>query len=71
MEHKRTNGATPLKVCPDCQSEIPLSSRECPICGYEFGTQDKEVLDEFTMTEVDLIDRSPFRWLDVFETRDV
>ena len=63
------SGATPLKVCPDCQSEIPLSSRECPICGYEFGTQDKEVLDEFTMTEVDLIDRSPFRWLDVFENK--
>ena len=63
------SGATPLKVCPECQSEIPLSSRECPICGHEFGTQDKEVLDEFTMTEVDLIDRSPFRWLDVFENK--
>ena len=64
-----TSGATPLKVCPECQSEIPLSSRECPICGHEFGTQDKEILEEFTMTEVDLIDRSPFRWLDLFENK--
>jgi len=64
-----TGGATPLKNCPECQSEIPLSSRECPICGYEFGTQDKEILENFTMTEVDLIDRSPFRWLDLFENK--
>ena len=60
-------GATPLKICPECQSEIPLSSRECPICGHEFGGEEKEALENFTMTEVDLIDRSPFRWLDLFE----
>ena len=60
-------GATPLKLCPECQSEIPLSSRECPICGHEFGGEEKEALENFTMTEVDLIDRSPFRWLDLFE----
>ena len=62
-------GSAPTKVCPECQSEIPLSSRECAICGHEFGTQDKEVLDDFVMTEVDLIDRSPFRWLDLFENK--
>ena len=60
-------GATPLKICPECQSEVPLSSRECPICGHEFGGEEKEALENFTMTEVDLIDRSPFRWLDLFE----
>ena len=60
-------GTTPLKTCPECDSEVPLSSRECPICGHEFGGQDKEALEHFTMTEVDLIDRSPFRWLDLFE----
>jgi len=61
------SGEAPNKVCPECQCEVPLSSRECPICGYEFGTQDKEVLENFTMTEVDLMDRSPFRWIDLFE----
>ena len=60
-------GATPLKICPECQSEVPLSSRECPICGHEFGGEEKEALENFTMTEVDLIDRSPFRWFDLFE----
>ena len=66
-DQQTKQGATPLKVCPECQSEIPLSSRECPICGHEFGADNKEALENFTMTEVDLIDRSPFRWLDLFE----
>lgn len=59
-------GEAPVKVCPDCQSEVPLSSRECPICGHEFGAEGKEALEDFVMTEVDLMDRSPFRWIDLF-----
>ena len=63
----RGTGAAPEKVCPQCESTVPLSSRECPLCGYEFGQQEKEVLEDFIMTEVDLMDRSPYRWVDLFD----
>ena len=63
----RGTGAGPEKICPQCESIVPLSSRECPLCGYEFGKQDKEVLEDFIMTEVDLMDRSPYRWVDLFD----
>jgi len=63
----RGTGAAPEKICPQCESVVPLSSRECPLCGYEFGQQDKEVLEDFIMTEVDLMDRSPYRWVDLFD----
>ena len=63
----RGTGAGPEKICPQCESIVPLSSRECPLCGYEFGQQDKEVLEDFIMTEVDLMDRSPYRWVDLFD----
>jgi DNA repair protein RadD len=63
----RGTGSGPEKVCPQCESTVPLSSRECPLCGYEFGQQEKEVLEDFIMTEVDLMDRSPYRWVDLFD----
>jgi len=61
-------GDAPEKVCPECNSVVPLGVRECPMCGFEFGKNDNSQLEEFTMTEIDLIDRSPFRWLDIFGT---
>ena len=61
-------GEAPEKVCPECNSVVPLSVRECPMCGHEFGKDGDTQLEEFTMTEVDLLDRSPFRWMDIFGT---
>ena len=61
-------GQAPEKVCPECKSVVPLSVRECPMCGFEFGKDDDSQLEEFSMTEVDLLDRSPFRWMDIFGT---
>jgi hypothetical protein len=61
-------GQAPEKVCPECKSVVPLSVRECPICGNEFGKDENSQLEEFSMTEIDLIDRSPFRWTDIFGT---
>jgi hypothetical protein len=62
-------GQGPVKICPECESEVPLAVKECPICGHEFaslGMGDAEELEHFELTEVDLIDRSPFRWIDLF-----
>tara|TARA_R110002167_G_scaffold269877_1_gene476408 strand:- start:228 stop:1904 length:1677 start_codon:yes stop_codon:yes gene_type:complete len=61
-------GQAPEKNCPECESVVPLSVRECPMCGYEFGKDQDTSLVEFNMTEIDLIDRSPFRWMDLFGT---
>lgn len=65
-----------VKTCPECSARIPDSSPECPICGYEFPrvtqeeggegtskTKDaKEAMTKFVMTEVDILDSSPFRY---------
>lgn len=64
-------GEAPTKTCPECESEVPLAVSECPICGHEFageGRGETEEMDTFQMTEVDLMDRSPFRWIDLFGT---
>jgi len=58
----------PKKDCPKCGGEVPLASRECPMCGHEFGGQSVDPLEHFEMTEVDLMERSPFRWIDLFGT---
>ncbi len=65
------NGDQPKKDCAGCGSSIPLSAKECPICGYEAQDGEKmplEDLDSFELTEVDLMERSPFRWIDLFGT---
>ena len=62
------SGQAPEKSCPECNSVVPLGVRECPICGFEFGQDKDDNLVEFNMTEVELIDRSPFRWTDIFGT---
>jgi DNA repair protein RadD len=38
----------------------------CPVCGYEDKVS-KGVLEEFRMTEVELIDASPFQWENLFD----
>ena len=62
------NGQAPQKQCPECNSIVPLGVRECPICGHDFAKEEEKKLKEFNMTEVELIDRSPFRWIRVFDT---
>lgn len=60
------SGDAPQKVCPECESEVPLGVKECPMCGHVFEGADADPLDNFEMTEVDLMERSPFRWVDLF-----
>lgn len=57
------------KECPNCKTMIPVQTRECPACGYEFPVfqsgKEKDVAD-VVMMEVDLLKRSPFKWADIF-----
>jgi hypothetical protein len=66
------------KVCPECESEILRGERECPICGFEFlppkkkafsddtDDGDKETITHVEMVEIDIMNSSPFRWVDLF-----
>jgi len=78
LEGKTTNGEAPLKTCPACEADIPLASRECPICGELLVEDEGETRDGghggalsgFVMTEIDLLKRSSFEWVDLFDTED-
>lgn len=68
------------KACPSCDTEIPACLWECPICGFEWPRPDAVratpgeggsaptpgELTDFILTEVDLLERSPYRWEDLF-----
>jgi DNA repair protein RadD len=46
---------------------VPLGVRECPLCGHLFESASGAApLDQFVMTEIDLLSRSSFRWVDLF-----
>jgi DNA repair protein RadD len=62
---KDSNGEAPEKQCPECGFINPLNVRMCVECGYEFQSQDTELVD-FTLTEYDLMELSPFLWMDIF-----
>jgi hypothetical protein len=67
-------GEAPSKECPGCQAQVPLAASECPLCGHVFGTNEREgdtaarpgSLSGFLMTEIDLLERSSFAWVDLF-----
>jgi len=66
-------GDAPTKDCPSCQAEVPLAIRECPLCGHVWEPDETEseeeesgALSDFIMSEVDLLKRSSFRWVDLF-----
>ena len=61
-------GAIPYKICPECEAQLPLGTSPCPFCGYVWQRQigEKRLLEQFDLTEIDLLNRSPFRWCDLF-----
>ncbi len=78
-----------IKMCPECDSTVPQSSRECPICGHEFPPEDfrkvsprsgssgggsgtdqvQQALTNFVMTEIDILQDSPFKYESFYEGR--
>ena len=63
---KDPNAEAPTKECPECGFHSPLSSKICLSCGYEFIGEEKTELVEFSLTEYDLMELSPFLWMDIF-----
>jgi DNA repair protein RadD len=64
------DGEPPTKSCPSCGAIIPLASRDCPICGKTVTSDEDEAhkrpLEDFVMSEIDLLRRSNFVWVDLF-----
>lgn len=60
-------GEAPTKECPECGAEVPAAVKECPLCGYEWQQQaaQRESSGSFVMSEIDLLKRSSFLWVDL------
>jgi DNA repair protein RadD len=74
LDGKTETGEAPTKTCPACEAEIPLAAMECPLCGEVFTSdvddcgEDRAAasLSGFIMSEIDLLKRSSFAWVDLF-----
>lgn len=50
-----------------CGAEVPASVKACPLCGFTFEPKaGQEEAQEVVLTEIDLLNASPFRWVDLF-----
>lgn len=69
-DEQGATGEAPHKCCPPCEAELPLATMLCPFCGHTFVrmAREKGVLKEFDLTEIDLLERSPFAWCDLAMT---
>jgi DNA repair protein RadD len=73
LDGREADGEAPTKTCPGCGAIVPLGTTECPLCGHEWPREigdglsaDQSPLSRFVMTEIDLLQRSSFRWEDLF-----
>jgi superfamily II DNA or RNA helicase len=64
---KEEEGEARTKICPECEAEVAPNTRECPFCGHIFEKVEKDVLENFVMTEYDLMQLSPFMWISPFQ----
>lgn len=69
LDGRLVTGDAPTKTCPSCEAEVPAAVMECPLCGLIWETEREErgseALGHFIMTEIDLLARSSFQWVDV------
>jgi superfamily II DNA or RNA helicase len=68
LDDQMGDGDAPFKECPDCGAEVPAAVKECPLCGYEWQAQPavRELAENgFIMSEIDLLKRSSFLWVDL------
>ena len=69
LDGRKSEGGAASKSCPQCEAVVPASVMECPLCGHIWETgnhrRDPDVLRNFVMTEIDILTRSSFEWVDV------
>lgn len=63
------------KDCPECQASLPVQTRTCPLCGYEFKVELIEGIyneaAELRLIEIELINKSPFRWANLWGSENL
>ena len=81
LETSATIDTEEIIKCPECAANVPKGVRECPLCGFELfekqegGESDggiwtpdeKEEITDFHMTEIDIMEASPFKWENFFD----
>lgn len=63
------DGVAPIKECPNCGGDVPISVMECPLCGHQWEPPDareKSQMTHVVMTEIDLLSKSNFKWVDIW-----
>ena len=69
LDGHQATGDAPTKCCPSCEAEVPAAVMECPLCGHVWESEREaggpDALGNFVMTEIDLLARSSFQWVDV------
>lgn len=56
-------GEVPTKVCPECESILPIAACECPDCGYEFPPPDVKIAP--TASTLAILSGKRDRWVEV------
>jgi len=71
-EVEREHSEAQTKICPEasggCGAEIPQQVRTCPLCGYVFETKGEDAVTHVELTELEILDASPFRYIDLFDS---
>ena len=57
------DGATPTKLCPECESIIPLAASECPDCGFVFPQPPVKIAP--TASTLAILSGRQDRWVEV------
>jgi DNA repair protein RadD len=62
------SGAAPMMECPGCGAHVPISTLECPLCGYQWVREEKtkSQLGAVILTEIDLLNKSSFKWVNIW-----
>ena len=69
LNGRKVTGDALTKTCPSCDAQVPAAVMECSLCGHVFESEHEangpEALGHFVMTEIDLLARSSFEWIDI------
>ena len=71
LDSIEAEGIALTMTCPECDAQVPLASSECPICGHNFRKEktktSPDLVSSIEMMEINLLDRSSFQWVNLFD----